>query len=439
MANQPIIIKRYKKSHHATHGGAWKIAYADFVTAMMAFFLLMWLINVASEETKKGIAEYFSTSVISMKEANAGSGMIEGEVSATQSGNNDEEIVTDNDNTYNSYNANIPQVKNEHTPEMQVFPDDFAASEMGDKDTNNKVTTLTNESDKLNVEHRVKRQGAIPEDVNVADLQRIDNKEHGKGASETEKIKESNKNNEKQSSGAIKQESSKKILEQEAAAKKAEEDKESAKTAAEMLQQKVAIQKVENNIKAAFNSIQEIEKFKHNLIIELTDEGIRIQIVDSPDHEMFKSGSPIPVKFTEKIIKALGGIVTKLPNKIEITGHTDSRPYNKKGYGNWELSSDRAHSTRRILEEGGVKGNRFTEVNGRADRDPFNKKDALAPENRRISITVLYDESQKQQQENTEKDSVNAKKTETKSAEKPQKSLNSQNSQTSRDTNQNQL
>ncbi len=405
MSDQPIIIKRYKKTHRASHGGAWKIAYADFVTAMMAFFLLMWLINVATEETKKGIAEYFTTSIINMDSASAGTGMMEGETAAPQSGNNELEIENDNNNKSNSYNANVPKLKEQVAPKMQLYPDDFAPSEKGDKDINRKITTDTNESDKPNVEHRVKPQDAIIEDKNVTELKKIDNKDHGKDAADTKNMEKHDKKNQ---------------VEQElTASEKAKEDKESEKAVAEKLQQKEILEKVESTIKTAFNSLQEIEKFKHNLIVELTDEGIRIQIVDSPDQEMFKSGSPLPAKITEDIIKTLGHILEKVPNNINITGHTDSQPYNKKGYGNWELSSDRAHATRRILEDNNIKSSRFIEVNGRADRDPFNKKNTTAPQNRRISITVLYDDLQKQQQEDPKNNSVDTKETETKFPKKP--------------------
>ena len=356
MVDRPIIIRRYRKSHSRPHGGVWKIAYADFVTAMMALFLLMWLINVSTEETKKGISEYFSTSLVSIKSSSVGTGVIEGEVSATKNGNSDQEEVTDANNRYNSYNSNIPTKEDQHITQMQIFPSEFAASKTGDKETDHKITTRTSESNKSSVEHSVKRQDEISENT------KIDNKQYSKGTNKT-----------------------------------LEKEQESEKIAVKKLQQKEVRQKIEDNIKTAFNSLQEVEKFKHNLIIELKNEGIRIQIVDSPDHEMFKSGSPIPAKFTEKIIKALGGIITKLPNKIEITGHTDSRPYQKKGYGNWELSSDRAHSTRRILEESGVKSSLFVEVNGRADKDPLNKNNSKAPENRRVSITILYAESEEQQ------------------------------------------
>lgn len=424
MSDQPIIIiKKYKKNHHRTHGGAWKIAYADFVTAMMAFFLLMWLINIATDETKKGIAEYFTSSIINMESASAGTGMMDGETSSPQNGNSEQEIENDNNNKSNTYNSNVPKLKEKAAPKIQLYPDDFAPSQMGDKNLTRKITTYTNESNKPNIEHHIKQQGAIPEDKDVADLKKMDDKDHGKGSAEAKNMKEDDKKNQEKQIENTEVKNSKvmkkELEEQLAAIEKTEKDKDLEKAVAEEFRQKEITQKIENNIKAAFNSLQEVEKFKHNLIIELTDEGIRIQIVDSPDHEMFKSGSPTPVKFTEDIIKTLGKILVKIPNNINITGHTDSKPYYKKGYGNWELSSDRAHAARRILENGSIKSNRFIEVKGRADRDPFNKKDTTAPENRRISITILFDELQKQQQEDPKNDSVDTKKAEAKPPQKP--------------------
>ncbi len=304
MQNKPIIIRKYKKYRHRSNSGAWKIAYADFVTAMMALFLLMWLINVTTDETKKGISEYFTASIIKMESENAGTKAIEGEGSVTQNGDTDQETMTDNDQRYNSDSA----TKN-------------------DQDiSKNKASTKHSE----NVDEVVK------------------------------------------------------------------EDHEVKKIALEKRQRKEELQKVEKTVKNAFNSLQERENFKHNLVIGLTNEGIRIQILDSHDQAMFKSGCSIPMKVTEKIIRALGGILTKLPNKIDITGHTDSKPYCKKAYGNWELSSDRANSTRRILEDSGVKSEQFSEVHGRADRDPLNKSNSNAPENRRVSITILHIDSQEQ-------------------------------------------
>lgn len=320
--DQLIVIKRYKKSHKTNHGGAWKIAYADFITSMMALFLLMWLINITTEETRKGISDYFTSSIINMESANVGSGVMTGETASTQNGNNDqEEQKTDENVRYNSYTSNV---------------------------------LLENNQQQHNLDNNTK----------------------------TESLKE------------LKEENIEKIKKEVEAIKQA--------------QTKIR-QNIENSIQNAFNSLQEVEKFKHNLIIELTDEGIRIQIVDSSENEMFKTGSPIPVKFTEKIIKTLGGIIATLPNKVEITGHTDSQPYRQKGYSNWELSADRANAARRILEANGVTNDRFDGVSGRADKDSLNKKDPTAPENRRVSITVLYQDSPpKNSPKNDQKNSNNS-------------------------------
>lgn len=325
-----VIIKKYKKSHQTTHGGTWKIAYADFITSMMALFLLMWLISVTTEETRKGISEYFTTSIIGIKSANAGTGLINGDSASTQNGSNDqEEPKTEENKQYNSYNSNVSIQNNQHIQQIST-----------------NVSTTLQDANK-------QQQGTIAKNINAQFLKKTQQKELEENVEE--------------------------IAKEVAAVKQAQNEMR---------------QNIENSIKNAFNSLQEVEKFKHNLIIELTDEGIKIQIVDSSEHEMFKTGSSIPVKFTETIIRTLGEIIATLPNKIEITGHTDSLPYRHKGYSNWELSADRANSTRRILEKSGVTNDRFDEVNGRADKDPLNKTDPKAPENRRVSITILYSDSQ---------------------------------------------
>jgi len=349
MQDRPIIIKKYKKKRHATHGGSWKIAYADFITSMMALFLLMWLISITTEDSRKAISEYFTTSVINMKSANAGTGMINGNSSISQNGNNDdEELKEDPNNQRNSYNSNVVIQSNQHI--QQISPH---------------VSTNTHTTNKEPL-------GTIDEDTHEAYLKKTQEKEHPKDVEEaSKKTAEIIKQNQ--------QETHKNIQEITKAVE-----------AIKQVQQETR-KNIEDSIKRAFNSLEEVEKFKHNLIIELTDEGIKIQIVDSNDQEMFKTGSAVPLKFTEKIIRSLGEILATIPNKIEITGHTDSSPYRrKKRYGNWELSADRANSTRRLLEECGVSNDRFDEVNGRADKNLLNKEKPTSPENRRVSITILY-------------------------------------------------
>ncbi len=350
MAEKPmIVVKKYKKAHHGSHGGSWKIAYADFVTAMMAFFLLMWLVNAASEETRKGVADYFTASVMTSKSASTGAGMMGGEATETQSGNSEIEVENDANNKYSSFDSTLPNNENQLSHERQLSPNDAAANKTGAKNAN------------LNQQGQAITANSSPK-TTVTEEKKSPNKPDATQEKETK-----------------------------------QQDKAES------------IQKIMDNLKQAFNSLEELEKFKHNLIIELTEKGVEIQIIDSTEQEMFKSGSPKPVKYTENVIKMIGKIVADLPNKINITGHTDSKPYNGNGYSNWELSSDRAHVTRRILESCKINGDRFLEVNGRADRDQFNKQNPAAPENRRISITVLYPELQEPQQKNPEDNPVESK------------------------------
>lgn len=350
MQNRPIIIKKYKKKRILTHGGSWKIAYADFITSMMALFLLMWLISITTEDSRKAISEYFTTSVINMQSANAGTGMINGNSSISQNGNNDdEEPQKDQNNQSNSYNSSVVIQNNQHI--QQISP--------------NVSTNI----------HVINKEplGTIDQDSHENFLKKTPEKEAVKNIEETSKEVKTTKQDQHETHKNI-------------------EEISKAVEAIKQVQQETR-KSIEDSIKKAFNSLEEVQKFKHNLIIELTDEGIKIQIVDSTEQEMFKTGSAVPLKFTEKIIRSLGEILTGLPNKIEITGHTDSRPYrHKKRYSNWELSADRANSTRRILEETGVTSDRFDEVNGRADKDLLNKEKPTAPENRRVSITILYND-----------------------------------------------
>lgn len=310
-SSDEIIIKRIKKVHHGGHGGAWKIAYADFVTAMMAFFLLMWLINAATEDTKKGIAEYFTTTIVTFKDSGGAQGMMKGQnQQSPNSTSTEQEPIDDMEN--NVLNSDIPK---------------------------NIMKTITKA------------------DVNDVKLK-----------------KEKSNNQPEKNDQQITQEQ---------------------KTAKQLKK----FEEIIDQIKEAFNSIKELEIFKNNLILELTDQGLKIQIMDDDKHEMFKTGSPTPIPQTQLLLNALGKIIAKLPNKINITGHTDSKPYaNQGGYSNWELSSDRAHATRRILENAGVNNNQFLDIVGKADREPFNKDNPEASENRRISIMLLYLDSEKYEQ-----------------------------------------
>lgn len=349
-SSDEIIIKRVKKVQHGGHGGAWKIAYADFVTAMMAFFLLMWLINAATEDTKKGIAEYFTTTIVTFKDSGGAQGMMEGQNQQSPNNTSIEQDPID-DMEYNTLNDTTPKNVIKTIVDAQLLSTENTAREIIAQDPSTDSNTTNSTNNKLNIDQSQKTD-----------------------SNNLKKQKEKNTNQSEKKDEQINQE---------------QKTEQQIKKFEEIIAQ----------IKEAFNSIKELEIFKNNLILELTDQGLKIQIMDDDKHEMFKTGDPTPIPQTQLLLNALGKIIVKLPNKINITGHTDSKPYaNQKGYSNWELSSDRAHATRRILEKANVNNNQFLDIVGKADREPFNKNNPEASENRRISIMLLYLDSEKNEQ-----------------------------------------
>ena len=247
---QPIIIKRIKKGGHAAHGGAWKIAYADFVTAMMAFFLLMWLLGSTTEGDKKGIADYFNSP---LKVAMFG-GSGAGDASSIVKGGG------------NNLSESVGQVK--------------------------------------------------------------------KGKSETADEK----------------------------AKKKALRAEQARAEAERL--RALKQKVEEVIA----NDERLAKYKSQIQLDLTAEGLRIQIVDDQSRPMFDSADAEVKGYMRDILRAIGRVLDEVPNRLTIEGHTDAKPFSagERGYSNWELSSDRANASRRELISGGLTGSKVLRVQGLA-------------------------------------------------------------------------
>ncbi len=271
---QPIIIKRIKKGGHAVHGGAWKIAYADFVTAMMAFFLLMWLLGSTSEGDKKGIADYFQ-SPLKVALLNGGSGS--GDSSSLLKG--------------------------------------------GGQD-------LTRSGGQV-------KRGDVEAPRNTINLQAL---RHEQRAAEAAKLQE--------------------LSEQ-----------------------------VESELK---NSAK-LAQFASQIKLDMTRDGLRIQIVDELARPMFDSGSAVVKPYMRELLRAIGSVLIEVPNRLTLEGHTDAQPFSAgdAGYSNWELSSDRANASRRELVAGGLTEERVLRVQGLASSQPFNRKEPADPQNRRISIIVM--------------------------------------------------
>jgi chemotaxis protein MotB len=274
----PIIIKKVKKRGHGHHGGSWKVAFADFATAMMAFFLLMWLMGSTTEEQKGAISEYFNNpSAVPGTSTSPAPSSIQGPGGASTSMiqlGGGMELHTDSD------------------------------SEDGPPNQN----------------------GAISDDD---------------------------------------------------AEKRAEElDRERLNS---LLQE----------LKEAIDAREALAKFKDQILLDITPEGVRIQIVDHDRRSMFPLGSARLEDFSTQILFELASIIKTVPNKISVSGHTDIKPYLANNYSNWELSADRANAARRALVTGGLPTEKVGRVVGLASSVLLDAAVPDSPINRRISIIVM--------------------------------------------------
>jgi len=133
-----------------------------------------------------------------------------------------------------------------------------------------------------------------------------------------------------------------------------------------------------------------LQKFKNQLLLDFTSEGLRIQIVDEKNRPMFALSKADLQPYTREILEAIAPVLNEVPNKIGLSGHTDSTPYfTETGYSNWELSADRANASRRTLVQGGLADNKILRVVGLAGAAPLDRVDPFNPINRRISIIVM--------------------------------------------------
>ncbi len=269
---RPIIVKRIKKTAAGHHGGAWKIAYADFVTAMMAFFLLMWLLGSTTKGDLNGISEFFKTPLKVAMSGGSGSG------------------------------------------------DSSSVIQGGGRD-------LT------------RRDGQVK-----------------KG--DVESVKKSY-------------------------------DLKAAKAALER-EEGMRLQQLKAKIEATIEANPLLKKYKNQLLLDITSEGLRIQIVDEQNRPMFALAKATVQPYTAEILRVIGIVLNEVPNRIGLSGHTDSTPYfSDVGYSNWELSSDRANASRRELIIGGMNENKILRVVGLGSAANLDREDPFNPINRRIAIIVM--------------------------------------------------
>ena len=250
---QEVIIKKIKGPGPAPHGGAWKVAYADFVTAMMAFFLLLWLLSAASEP---------------------------------------------------------PIPEHLQSPQVAVTSDATIGSEQVEEAT--QIQDLTED---------------LPNVTNV----------------------------------------------------KRENESKQFKAAEAAIQQ-------------ALDQVPELRDLHEGVKVEITDEGLQIQLIDQERVSMFKAGGAELNEHTKQLLLLISSVVERLPNKISLSGHTDSTPFRSpSGKSNWDLSIDRANAGRREMQKNGIPIGRFQKVVGLADKDPLFPDNPTSPGNRRLVVTLLRD------------------------------------------------
>ncbi len=272
-AVRPIVIKRYKKVVGGHHGGAWKIAYADFVTAMMAFFLLMWLLGSTSKGDLQGVAEYFQTPL--------------------------------------------------------------KVSLSGGNNSGSSTSVLQGGGKNITEHHDLSGPSRMAPGKRTGELK----------------------------------------------------DAEAALERAEALR----LEQLKRRIELAIEANPALKQFSKQLLLDITSEGLRIQIVDEKNRPMFDSAHIDLKPYTRNILREIGRALNEVPNKISLSGHTDATPYSngEKGYGNWELSSERANASRRELIAGGLDDKKVVRVVGLSSAVLMDKADPLNPVNRRVSIIVM--------------------------------------------------
>ena len=275
---QPIIIKRVKKGGHAAHGGAWKIAYADFVTAMMAFFLLMWLLGSTAKGELQGIASYFASPMKVAMQGGDGSG-------------NSSSILPGGGNDLTKSNGQVRRAESE----------------------------------------------AVTRRMNAEAIR-----------------------------------------------------------AEQARQDQARIKALRAKIDSLITENPKLKEYRSQIRLDLTPDGLQIQIVDDQNRPMFDSGSALVKPYMRDILREIGASLGGVENRISLAGHTDATPYGngERGYSNWELSADRANASRRELVAAGMPDSKLGRVVGLAASDPLDPNDPKAPVNRRITITVLTREAE---------------------------------------------
>jgi chemotaxis protein MotB len=341
-AKTEVIVKKYEiVEGGGHHGGAWKVAYADFVTAMMAFFLLMWLLNATTEDQRKGLADYFSPNSL-LSHASSGTGQPFGGHTAFDEG----ALVSDRGAVEISQGKRpvVERTEDGDDPVYTEFHRERSGEGIG--------------------------KGPVAEDQDADDT---DEKPLGQKGTRPAPGPGGGLLADQQGPADLRQ-----VTQADIAAEKAREEK-------------AAFEKAAGDIREAVRSDPTLADLAKQLAIDMTPDGLRIQIMDEVKLPMFPTGSSAPNERTKLLIQKIVPILMKLHEPLSIAGHTDAAPFPGPDRTNWELSAERANATRRLLTEDGLPEARIKSVIGDSDRDPLLPADPMAAANRRIAILVMRD------------------------------------------------
>ncbi|WP_288193866.1 MotB family protein [uncultured Phyllobacterium sp.] len=401
-----VIVRRGRNDgEDSHHGGVWKIAYADFMTAMMAFFLVMWLINAANEETKAAVASYFNPVKLMDRQARPkgieATDNQEGKVRFERPNSTDAE-------TKSARNEKELQAKPE-TEERQMFKDPYAVlaeiatdsgvlqnrSAKGDGGSNNAgPSTGAQGGDAYRDPFNPNYWSTHVED----DLFPLTDSPAVPPPSQEQLEKRAAGVEDK--AGAQAPTADAKPMDTANAAQQANQQK-LEKTAAKPADASVTVDPAKGDkqpdsaqLASARELASEISKKTGtaadekapDITVVPTDEGVLIQLTDKVDYGMFAIGSAKPDKRVVQVLEQIAKIIAARKGDVIISGHTDARPFKSDTYDNWRLSSARAHMAYYMLTRGGLDAKRILRVEGYADRDPKVPADPYAAQNRRIDI-----------------------------------------------------
>ncbi|WP_018690496.1 flagellar motor protein MotB [Ahrensia kielensis] len=387
-----IIVRRGGGGEEGHHGGAWKIAFADFMTAMMALFLVLWLVNATDDKAQKSIASYFNpvklvdskksekglspadNTVDEVEQEHEAKGQTEAEFFGNPAAVLDEIVAEDAiaaplDEQVGAGTGSPSDVENDYVAEP-VFIDPFSQTywdEQGDELT--KPETAEAESLREIIQEQLQEGETAEAADKVGEQIETPEAELEIAQAEIEPAVENEVTQE-----AIETAGETPDVQIEEAAKPTEAEELAAK--------------VEETLEDVLNVIG-LDKDQVQVVAQ--SEGVLVSLSDDLGFSMFGVGSAIPKAELINAVDAIGAQIADKDVSLSVIGHTDGRPYRGEAYDNWRLSAARAQATLYMLVRSGVDEKRIVSVSGKADRDLKNSEDPFAPENRRIDIMIALD------------------------------------------------